>query len=45
MGGANALIMVNHFNQFSHGSPSPIRVARDWHVLWPDQGLALASVS
>ena len=45
MGGANAPIMANYLNQFSNSSPSPIRVARDWHVLWPDQGLALASVS
>ena len=44
MRGASALIMADHLNRFSNGSPSPIRVARDWHVLWPDLGLALASL-
>ena len=29
MRGASALIMANHLNWFSNGSPSPIRVARD----------------
>ena len=29
MRGASALIMANHFNRFSNGSPSPIRVIRD----------------
>ena len=45
MGGVNAPIMANHLNRFSNGSPSLIRVTRDWHILWPDQGLALASIS
>ena len=44
MRGASALIMADHLNWFSNSSPSPIRVARDWHVLWPDLGLALASL-
>ena len=42
--GASAFIMADHLNRFSNGSPSPIRVARDWYVLWPDLGLALASL-
>ena len=29
MRGASALIMADHLNRFSNGSPSPIRVARD----------------
>ena len=45
MGGVNAFIMADYLNRFSNGFPSLICVARDWHVLWPDQGLALASVS
>ena len=42
--GVNALIIANHLNRFSNSSPSLIRVARDWHVLWPDLSLALASL-
>ena len=44
MRGVNALITADHLNRFSNGSPSLIRVARDWYVLWPDLGLALASL-
>ena len=44
MRGASAFIMADHLNRFSNGSPSLICVARDWHVLWPDLGLALASL-
>ena len=44
MRGASDLITADHLNRFSNGSPSLIRVARDWHVLWPDLGLALASL-
>ena len=44
MRGASALIAADHLNRFSNGSPSLILVARDWHVLWPDLGLALASL-
>ena len=29
MRGASALIMADHLNRFSNGSPSPIRVAQD----------------
>ena len=32
MRGANALITANHLNQFSNGSPSLIRVARDFNA-------------
>ena len=42
--GVNTLITADYLNRFSNGSPSLIRVARDWHVLWPDLGLALASL-
>ena len=37
----NALIAADHLNQFSNGSPSPIRLARDFEtsfsqtLLWP----------
>ena len=44
MRGVNALTTADYLNQFSNSSPSLIRVARDWHVLWPDLGLALASL-
>ena len=41
MRGANALIVADHLNRFSNGSPSPIRVARDSNtsfgqtLVWP----------
>ena len=44
MRGVSAFITADYLNRFSNSSPSPIRVARDWYVLWPDQGLALASL-
>ena len=44
MRGASALIAADHLNRFSSSSPSVIHVARDWHVLWPDLSLALASL-
>ena len=40
MRGASALTTADHLNRFSNSSPS----LRDWHVLWPDLGLALASL-
>ena len=45
MRGVSALITADYLNRFSNGSPSPIRVTRDFDTsLWPDQGLALASL-
>ena len=42
--GVNALITADYLNRFSNSSPSVIYMARDWHILWPDQGLTLVSL-
>ena len=42
--GVSAFTTADHLNRFSNSSSSLIRVARDWHVFWPDLDLALASL-